>query len=224
MSRQRIVAGALFLLVAAAAGLAASLGLANLYAQTARLQQEHWAAGSRSFREEDLETVMGHIAAGLRGMPGHSWSLEERASLEFLRMRTTGDPQVALGAVRAARNDLRQALRDRPTSPFIWANITLAKLFLNEFDDELFTAMRTANLAGPWEPQVQRAVLFVALAAWPRLDPALREETLQVVRRGALRDANSMVEIGKSYSRLDLLCGINEYESLAREACKRTPM
>ena len=137
-------------------------------------------------------------------------------------MRSAGSPQEALAAARDAYAQFRQALQQRPTSPFLWANLALSKLYLDEIDEELFTALRHADELGPWEPASQLTTLFVALAVWPHLDSSLRQSVVRRVKRGATRDAEKMFALVKSYGRFDLVCGIGEYASIAGPDCRQT--
>ncbi len=130
-------------------------------------------------------------------------------------MRASRIPREALAVTRDARVRFRQALLQRPTSPFLWANLALTKLYLNEIDDELLTALRNADALGPWEPTVQQTTLFVGLALWQDLDPDLRQALVRTIERGALRNAQKMFEIVKSYARFDLICDIEQYKAKA---------
>ena len=92
---------------------------------------------------------------------------------------------------------------------------------LNETDGELFAALRHADELGPWEPSVQQTTLFVGLAVWRDLDPALRQALARTVERGASRNAKKMFEIVKSYTRFDLICAIEKYQPIAAADCRK---
>src|SRR5665647_58262 len=102
-------------------------------------------------------------------------------------MRASTNPREALALARDGRVRFLQALRLRPTSPFLWANLALTKLYLNEFDDEMRSALRHADELGPWEPTVQQTILFVGLAAWQDLDSGLRQARDEIMRPGGPR-------------------------------------
>ncbi|MEI6722233.1 MAG: hypothetical protein WCO67_15825, partial [Betaproteobacteria bacterium] len=113
------------------------------------------------------------------------------------------------------------ALRQRPTSPFLWANLALAKLYLDEVDAEFLAALRHADELGPWEPASQQVVLFVSLAAWAKLDPKHRRATALVIERGGVHNALKMFDIVKSYGRIELVCGLKGYDVAAGPACAK---
>jgi hypothetical protein len=120
---------------------------------------------------------------------------------------------------RDARTRFRQALHQRPTSPFLWSNLALAKLYLDEVDAEFFAALRHADALGPWEPVVQQVTVFAGLAVWQKLDTGMQQALVLALERGALRNAERMVQIVKSYRRFDLICGIKKYNSIIGREC-----
>jgi hypothetical protein len=112
-----------------------------------------------------------------------------------------------MAAARSAAVDFRLALLQRPVSPFAWANLALAKLYLDEADDELLQALARAQELGPWEPEVQQTVVYVGLATWDRLQPQAQAAIVRTMQRGARRDAAKIAGIAGSFKRLELFCG-----------------
>jgi hypothetical protein len=155
--------------------------------------------------------------------PGNPWAPEGLGALDLTRMRASKIPRDALAYTQGARARFRKALLQRPTSPFLWANLALAKLYLNEIDDELLSALRRADELGPWERTVQATTVFVGLAVWQDLDPAGRQAIKQSIERGTRQNAQKMYEIVKSYSRFDLICAIDKYRVIAGPDCKIAP-
>jgi len=100
----------------------------------------------------------------------------------------------------------RNAAALRPTSPYTWANILLAKYRLGEVDDEFFAAMRNALEFGPWEPAVQLIVADTALGAWEKLDSGLRTRVSENLQRATLRQADALARIATYHHRIDLVC------------------
>jgi hypothetical protein len=219
----RTACGALFVLLALTALQCVRLGMAGLYAQTAQHEVERWTGASRKPGAGEIRYAAQYFSASLDYVPDNPWSLEGLGALDLARMRASRLPREALAVSRSAHARFRQALLQRPTSPFLWANLALTKLYLDEIDDELRTALRHADELGPWEPGVQQAVLFVGLAAWRELDPGLRQMLARSVERGALRDAQKMFDIAKSYNRVDLVCAIEKYRPIAGPDCANAP-
>ena len=154
--------------------------------------------------------------------PDNPWALELLGTVDLARMRASRIPREALNAAKDARSHFRQALAQRPTSPFLWANLALAKLYLNEIDAEFFAALRHADELGPWEQTVQQTTLFAGLAVWQELDSELRQTMVRTIERGGSRIADEIFKIVKSYGRFDLVCAIKKYEVIAGPKCKPT--
>jgi hypothetical protein len=220
---------ALFIFLALTAAQCARLGAAGLLVQTAQIELDRSTAISRTLgtpavavRTPSLLAIRNatqYFTNSLAYTAYNPWALEGLGALDLARMRTSRIPREALASTRDARERFRQALRQRPTSPFLWANLALTKLYLDEIDAELLTALRQADALGPWEPGVQQTLLFVGLATWQELDPGLRTIIARTLERGALRNRQKMFEIVKSYRRFDLVCAIADYAQIAGPDC-----
>lgn len=219
--RDRAIGAFLFILLALAAAQCARLGAAGFYVQLAQGEIDQWTSPARKPGKAELRGAANYFLDSLGYASTNPWSLEGLASLDLARMRGSKVPLEALAVTRGARVRLRQALLQRPTSPFLWANLALTKLYLEEVDDELLTALRHADELGPWEPAVQQAFLFVGLAVWPDLDSGLRQALTRTVERGGQRDAGKMLEIVKSYGRFDLVCAMGQYRAAGAPECAK---
>lgn len=212
---------ALFIILALTAVQCARLCVAGLLVQTAQGEIDRWTAAARTPGIAEIRLAAKYFSDSLEYAPDNPWALEGLGALDLARMRASRIPREALAVTRDARARFRQALVQRPASAFLWANLALAKLYLDEIDGELLTALRHADELGPWEPAVQQTTLFVGLAAWRDLDPALRQALARTVERGASRNARKMFEIVNSYARFDLICAIEKYQPVAAAACKK---
>lgn len=195
--------------------------MAGLLAQTAQGEIDRWTAASRTPGVAEIRLAAKYYSDSLEFASDNPWALEGLAALDLARMRASRIPREALAVTRDARARFRRALLQRPTSPFLWANLALTKLYLDEIDSELLAALRHADELGPWEPTVQQTRLFVGLAVWQNLDPDLRQALVRTIERGASRNAKKMFEIVKSYARFDLICAIQKYESIAGPDCTK---
>lgn len=195
--------------------------MAGLLVQTAQSEINRSTIASRTPDRQEIRSAARLFSDSLEFAAGNPWALEGLGALDLARMRASRIPREALAVTRDARVRFREALLLRPTSPFLWANLALSKLYLNQIDDELLTALRHANELGPWEPNVQQTVLFVGLAVWRDLDPELRQALARTIERGASRNANKIHEIVKSYARFDLICAIEKYQLIAAADCKK---
>lgn len=218
---EKVICAALFLLLALTAVQCVRLGLAGLLVQLAKDETDRWTSASRSPDRSKLRRAGKYFTDSLEYTADNPWSLEGLGALYLTRMRASTNPREALALARDARVRLLQALRLRPTSPFLWANLALTKLYLDEFDDEMRSALRHADELGPWEPTVQQTILFVGLAAWQDLDSSLRQSLARTLERGASRNPRRMFEIVKSYTRFDLVCAIEGYRLIAGSDCRK---
>lgn len=199
----------------------ARLGVAGLMVQRAQTEVDRWTAASPQPEMPEITRLANLFSNSLQYTSGNPWALEGLGAIDLARMRGSRVPREALAAAKDARLHFRQALRQRPTSPYLWANLALAKLYLNEIDAEFFAAMRHAEELGPWEPVVQQTTLFAGLAMWSELDPELKQAMARTIERGGLRTAETIFKIVKSYGRFDLICAIKKYELIAGPDCKK---
>lgn len=169
----------------------------------------------------EINRVAGYFSDSLGYAPENPWASEGLGALDLARVRLSKAPAEALAFSKDAHARFREGLRQRPTSPFLWANLALSKVYLDEMDDEFLVALRHADELGPWEPGTQQIVLFAGLAAWDKLDAWQRRALSRVVERGGRRNAPKMFEIVKSYRRFDLVCGLNGYDAVAGADCRK---
>ena len=84
--------------------------------------------------------------------PVSAWMVNDNVTGSGDDERGLSDPALSV----AGR--FRQALVQRPTSPFLWANLALTKLYLNEVDSELSEALRHVDpVPEPARHEVSRA-------------------------------------------------------------------
>jgi hypothetical protein len=205
--------------LAGAAFQSVRLGIAGFHAQSAHKEVENWRSRSTPIRAQEWQAVHASVRAGLEYVPTHPASLEVLGTLDLARMRGSAEPKAAVGAARDALHHFRQSLIERPTSPFVWANVALAKMYLDEQDAEMFAALRHANALGPWEPVVQQTTVFVGLAAWSRMGPDERAALVETIKRASERAPAHMFQVVKGFGRYDLVCDIARYAQVDQKAC-----
>ena len=219
--RDRAAYMALFILLALIAAQCVRMGMADLLVQTGQFEVDRQTSASAKPGMAQVSGTLRFFTESLEYIPDNPWALEGAGAMDLAKMRASRIPREARAAARDARARFRLALVQRPTSPFLWANLALSKLYLDEIDNELFSALRHADELGPWEPSVQQTILFVGLAVWRDLDPGLRQTLQQTIRRGAARNSGKMFEIVKSYARFDLVCAIDKYKVIAGPDCRK---
>ncbi len=200
----------------------ARMGLSGLVVELAQFETDRWEAAPRTQGLAEVNRVAARFADSLDFLPDNPWALEGLGALDLRRMRLARTSKEALAFAQDARLRFRAGLRQKPTSPFLWANLALSKLFLDEVDTEFFKALKHADELGPWEPATQQIVLFAGLAAWERLDPGLKNSMVRVLERGAMRNASKMFEIVRSYRRFDLACPLTGYHVIGAKECGKT--
>lgn len=211
---------ALFLFLLLVTLQSARLGVAGLIVELGQQEVDRWTLSRKPYGISELNRIAGIFNDGLGLVADHPWALESLGALDLARMRLSGNPRAAKAYTQDARIRFRQALYQRPASPFVWANLALSKLYLDEVDGEFFDALRYANELGLWEPAAQQTVLFAGLAAWEKLDAGMRQQMTDVLERGASRNAEKMYAIARSFRRFDLVCGIKSYDLIGGADCR----
>jgi len=218
-SWRRAASIAAMVLLAALAIQAARLGIADAYERTARLEIERW--GNRPANPQNAARATDWVTQSLRYAPHNPSALEALGGLQLRQMHAATDPQLAVALARGAYVNFRLALVERPTAALNWARLALTKLYLDERDEALLSALRRSLELGPRDLGVPELVLHLGMALWPRMDADLRREVVRALGLSALRDAETAFAIGKSYGRFDLMCDINALRTLAGSACEQ---
>ena len=182
-------------------------GLADAHYTNARLALASGAPANRVPRFEMLEPALASVREALTLEPSNPLFVEQSARLQELR--ALGLPR----GERTVRDALRQSLAQyraaaamRPGSPYVWASIATLKLRLNDMDFEFYGALERAGRLGPWEPQVQIAIVDVGLAAWEWLARPARDMVLGALERGLLRQAPEIRRIAAVHGTLQQVC------------------
>jgi len=123
---ERLGAVALFLFLALMAVQSGRLGASALLARMSQLEFDRWNSARQPAGSRGLGRAEGYLADSLQIASGNPWTLEQAGALDLVRMRTSMVPDQALAAAQNARRHFRQALLQRPTSPFLWANLALS--------------------------------------------------------------------------------------------------
>lgn len=202
------MAGGVFL--AALAGLAALAlprGLADLRGFEARVLFKSWETKHRQPSLEEWTYARNRLREAHELDPGQPNYLEDIARLyEYRALPLKAGDALAQAYLRQALEYQREAARRRPGSPYTWANIALLKARLPEPDREFETALRSAALLGPWEPEVQIALAYAGFRHWGTLAP----ETRAALRANAARTLRwqdaKLFALARRAGRLDVLC------------------
>ena len=203
--------GLLFAAALLIAGLyaAAVRGVADAHYTSARLTLAEAAPANRAPppRPEALASAQASLRAALAFEPSNPLFVEQSARLQELRALALrrSDPAMRDG-LRQSLAQYRVAAAMRPGSPYVWANIAMLKARLNDTDFEFYGALERADRLGPWEPQVQIAMIDVGLAAWTWLARPGRDLVLGALERGLLRQAPEVRRIAAIHGTLPQVC------------------
>jgi hypothetical protein len=201
--------GALFAAALLIAGIhvAAVRGLADVHYTSARLTLAEGTAARRAPRPESLSLALASVREALAFEPSNPHFVEQSARLQELRALglQRGDPAMREG-LRQSLAQYREAAAMRPGSPYVWASIAMLKLRLNDMDFEFYGALERAGRLGPWEPQVQIAMIDIGLTAWMWLARPGKDLVLGALERGLLREASEIRRIAAVHGTLPQVC------------------
>ena len=186
---------------------AALRGLADAHYTRARLTLAEGTPAGGAPRTEALASALGSVRQALVLEPSNPHFVEQAARLQERRAlgRQQHDPAMRDG-LRQALAQFREAAAMRPGSPYVWASIAMLKVRLNDMDDEFYGALERAGRLGPWEPQVQIAMIDVGLATWKWLNRPGKEWVLGALERGLLRQAAEVQRIAAVHGTLPQVC------------------
>ena len=203
-----LIAGAI---LAAGIYAAALRGLADAHYTNARLALAAGAlAGANADRTPRPEAI-GPALASLREArmlePSNPHYVEQVARLRELRALRLAprDPARREGLLQSLAQ-YREAAALRPGSPYVWASIAMLKVRLNDMDFEFYGALERAGRLGPWEPQVQLAMVDVGMATWPLLARAGRIRVLEALERALSRQEPEVRRIAAVHGTLPQAC------------------
>ena len=215
---------ALFAAAILAAGIygAAQRGLADAHYTNARLVLAAGAparanAGANAERTPRLETIAPALASLREARmfePSNPHYVEQVARLRELQALPLGprDPARREGLLQSLAQ-YREAAAMRPGSPYVWASIAMLKVRLNDMDFEFYGALERAGRLGPWEPQVQIAMIDVGMATWGWLAKPGRQWVLGALERGLLRQEPEIRRMAAVHGSLPQLCADVERSS-----------
>jgi len=163
----------------------------------AKSLQAHWLVGQwrdgtgPAYSLSRRQQAHDDLQAALRLTPGNAQLLDDLGFLNAGRAMALGKPETGTSVhilqqamFARAITYYRAASVLRPTFPYTWAYLALAKHFKGEADPELWLAFDKALRYGRNEAGVQPAMAQVAFAHWKDLSP---ERKAQIA--GMIKDA-----------------------------------
>ena len=200
---------ALFSAAILAAGIytATQRGLADVHSTNARLALAAGANADRTPRPETIAPALASLREARMFEPSNPHYVEQVARLRELQaLRLEPRDPARREGLRQSLAQYREAAALRPGSPYVWASIAMLKVRLNDMDFEFYGALERAGRLGPWEPQVQLAMIDVGMASWGWLARPGKEWVLGALERGLLREAPEIKRIAAVHGTLPQLC------------------
>jgi len=143
--------------------------------------------------------VRNDLAHAARLAPGDPAT---RDTLGVLHVQRAGTPQF----MDLAHEHFAAALMLRPSSPYSWASIAMARYGLGKTDRIFEAALVNAMRLGPSEAEVQATVADLGLAVWDEVAPATRTAIEQAIGAGMRRNPMEMLQISQRRGRLEPAC------------------
>ena len=129
------------------------------------------------------EQTRDELLAALQTAPGNAQLLDDLGFLYAARGQSLGAPAVGSeelvlqqNLLTSAIDSYRQAADLRPTFPYSWAYLALAKHLRHQYDAEFWASFDKALHYGRNEAGVQPALAQVAFAQWSRLGSGRQKE------------------------------------------------
>lgn len=162
-----------------------------------------------------LQRGFGHIASARSLGGGHADAYDRQGQfLYWQAMNLADDWEARNRLLDEAAEQYRQALKVRPTWPYFWANLVVAKAERGIFDGEFRKAVRRTVETGPWEPRVQLQLARVDFLEQQRLDRRSREYIDQVIRNALKTQPLKVYRLAADLQQLPRICAMAGAEVL----------
>ncbi|MBU1962855.1 MAG: hypothetical protein KJ675_16985 [Gammaproteobacteria bacterium] len=189
--------------------LAIKRGIADILHRSAQLSINHWTnTGILPDGVRKVEEVESWLLLALRLEPSDPSLNDNLGRLYSLATNLPGIPYAERRRYGGqAMESFRVALRLRPSHPYTWVNLALIKGWLGQvFDKEFQTAFRKGIDNGPWEPELQRALMRLGFEKWPWLDDGLRAAVFLTVDHAMKVQPENVFKLAETAGQLPLIC------------------
>ena len=208
MTKRRVLAATAASLFLSLACIALLLGTADLAGVTAKLWMRDWEKQGYVTNPEQWSTAYGRLSLARRLNPldaDHSANLGRLMDWQSWR-HLPGGIRFEDFRVRA-RQYYQESVEKRPSWGYAWAHYAESRLLLGHRDHEFVQALENAIVLAPWEPGVQRKVVWMGLATWADLPDHLRVMVKENVRRTMKLDLylDEVVRLAVQFEWLDHL-------------------
>jgi len=174
-------------------------GLADWQHQSIRNDVRGWAGAGRAPNARAWEGARGVLEDAVRLAPGNPVLHEDLGRLHLT------EPVLALSP-RFANEHLLRAIDLRPTAPYAWIALLVARDRLGFKGAPLEKPLVAVWRLGPSERAMQVMVAELGLASWNALGPAGRAVVAEAFAWGMRRNPAEMLGISQRRGRLALAC------------------
>jgi hypothetical protein len=198
--------------------LAGCWGLADIFIKQAQFDIQQWQ--TKELTLNTWQVTHSTLQWAVKLEPQHPDFLEFMGMAYFLHKNLKVGTAKKLTADYHALNYFLKAAKQRPVSAYAWANIVIMKHHLKQYDKQLFKALETAILLGPWEPFVQLTVAEVGLANWDRLPPKTQLTVLTMIEQGMRWQSKSVRTLIEKYQRKEVVCKHSGQKTVFADFCQ----
>jgi len=218
INHRKLATAAIILLLAGLSLVAFRWGIADVYGFLARSELESW---HQPASEQQWQDALGNGLKALEFEPGNPEHLDTVGRIYLYRAQNRAIDEMRRDAAKAnAVVYIHRAFKQRPSWPYTWAYLVLAKLQLKQIDAEFSHAIERAVTLGPWEPWVQLVVVEAGLSSWKQLDTHTRTLIVEAIDRTLKTQMPAMISKAKRYGILDFVCArIPNSESRKPQFC-----
>jgi hypothetical protein len=180
-----------------------------LRAFEARRLVNGWESNRRIPSAADWALARASLSEARALDPGHPAYADEIGQLYHARaLQLPPAETLAKDYARQALEFHRDAVRLRPGASYSWAHIALLKARLPETNAEFLAALRNAATLGPWEPEVQLAVVEASFTQWAQLTPPARAVVRDTAGRALRWQDEKLFALARRSGRLDVVCAL----------------
>ncbi len=197
--------------------------MADLIAYRAEYAIEQWQQQKISPPEAELDQSLADIDSAISWQPENPELLDVKSQLMLYRAYGSfADSERFKASVFSVLELSRLSVQQRPRWPYSWANLALAKAYLNQNDPEYAAAMANAARFGPWEPSVQSTLTEAGMVQWGGLDKSLRKTVVDNIYRGLLRNSVAIKAVVDRHRKRFLVCAYLPVDKQTEKFCLRS--
>ena len=197
--------------------------IADISAYPVRYAIERWQLQPDSVDLVSLTKAGEEIDLALSWSAGNAEYYELKARLLLYRAllsKNIAQTPTYINEIRQALSLHERAIEVRPHWSYSWANKSLMKAYLGEFDTVFIEAIKRAEKTGPWELSANLAVLEAGLLGWQQLSPGSQVVIIRAANRAAEHSPRAVRMLLGRYVLRFPVCSRMLRSSAQRKVCK----